>query len=173
MVLMPAARWLLLLLWVASAQCTSNNIFPDDDASAEWDHLSRAVSKEVSYGHYFLGRSFSSADGYNPPASMRVSEPETLKELFKPEKPTRPLDPRIKNMLLQAKAPPPTTAPARKPVESLCFLNAIYVRVRRDIFQKNAAADLIFGKCKVTMMSNEHYYFYIYLNEDCGIQKEV
>lgn len=171
MVLMPVSR-LLLLLFV-SVQCTSDNDLPDEDAAAEWENLSNTVSKDASFGHYFLGRSAPSAEFYDPPASMPVSEAETLKELFKPGGPTRPLDPRIKNMLLQAKAPPPTAAPVRPPVEALCHVDLMFLRIRKDIFSQNVRGDLRFGKCQVTLMSPEHYYFYIFLNQDCGIQKEV
>lgn len=174
MVLMPAACCLLLLFCVVSGQATSDNSLLDGGAAAEeWENLSSMVLKDASHGHYFYGRSAPSADVYNPPASMPVSEPETLKTLFKPENLTRSLHPKIKNMLLQAKAPPPKPAPARKPIEILCHFDTMFVRIRTDIFKQNVTEDLRFGKCNVTVMDNQHYYFYIFLNQDCGIQKQV
>lgn len=173
---MPAARLpLLLLLWfVVAAQCISDNSLHEEPAADEqWESLMRMVLKDASDGHYFYGRSALPSDAYNPPASMVVSEPETLKELFKPENLTRPLHPQIKNMLLQAKAPPPTEAPARRPVEILCHVDLMFVRVRVDLFTQKVTEDLRFGKCKVTVMNDEYYYFYYYLHHDCGFQKEV
>lgn len=173
MVPVPAVRCLLLVLWVVSSCCTGDNSSPDGgDPAAEWDRLSRTASREAGYDNFF-GRSAHSHDDYNPPESMVVSEPQTLKSYFKPDNRTRALDPKIRNMLLHAKAPPPTAAPPRKQIEVLCPLNGMYVRIRRDIFTQNVAEDLRVGKCKVTRVTNEHYYFYIYLNQDCGIQKEV
>lgn len=181
MVLIPA-RLLLLLLWFVSAHCTSAYNLEDGGGAAaaeEWENLSKLVYEEkedeegdVNSG-YFYGRSAPYVPAYNPPASQPVSKAETHKPLFQPEGHTQPMPAVITDMLLEAGSLPLTVEQVRRNPEILCHFDRMFVRLRRDTFNQDIMQDLRFGKCNVTLSNAEYYYYFHFVNEDCGTQKEV
>lgn len=172
MVLKPAHGLLLVLLWFVRGHYTSDNDLDDEDAAADWEDLSALVYQEdTRYPGYFYGRS-SHIGHAHLPDSQPVSKAETRKTLFKPENRTQPLPLPIKNMLLQAAALPPTVELVRKLIEILCYIDRMYVRIRKDIFKQDILKDLRYGKCNLKSRG-EYYYYTRSLNEDCGLQKEV
>lgn len=178
-----ALRWsrlaLLLLLWSVKGRFTSGNDLSKDSAAEEWANLINSMQQNSnSQPGFVYGRSSHNVPPYRRvPPSMPVSHHAVRTELFKPDKQTRPLPLSIQEMLLEVTAPPPppppTRAPARVFFESLCFLDKMIVRVRKDFFNQNVAKDLTLGKCKVTEENFQHYYFNHSIEEDCGFQKQV
>ncbi|KAM3623998.1 uncharacterized protein V6R79_017884 [Siganus canaliculatus] len=110
---------------------------------------------------------------------------EDYKKAFEPAPGARPLPDAVKEMLLKAfgitfgpGSPADECAPADqtrpKPVEILCHVDRLYVRIRRDVFNSRGAfKHLRVGTCPVNEGSNEFYYFLYLLTDDCGFQKEL
>lgn len=166
------ARLSLLLLWFVKGHSASDNGLSELNAAEEWAQLSMHKNSNSQRGVLY-DRSSHNIPSYRPPAFIAVSQSEVQKELFKPERLTRLLPPYVKEKLLKATAPPPTTAPARKFYDVLCYIDRVLIRVRKDAFRQNVIKDLKFGKCNVTEQNFEYYYIRHSMAEDCGFQKEV
>ncbi|XP_075894544.1 zona pellucida sperm-binding protein 3-like [Nelusetta ayraudi] len=173
MALIQARLALLLLVWFVKGHSTSDNVLPVVSAAEEWEQLLITMHQNSnSQPGVFYGRSSPSMPPYSPPDFMVVSQRDVQKELFKPDKQTRPLPLSFKEHLLKATAPPPTTAPARQRFEVLCYIDRILIRVRKDAFKQNIIKDLKFGKCSVTEQDFQYYYLRHSMDADCGYQKE-
>ncbi|XP_028826824.1 zona pellucida sperm-binding protein 3 [Denticeps clupeoides] len=77
-------------------------------------------------------------------------------------------------MLLPTPVPPPGAAfaAAPGPVEALCHLDRMYVRIQKVLFSNaNAWKYLSIGTCPVNQNTAEHYYFLYYLSS-CDIRRQ-
>ncbi|XP_017272410.2 zona pellucida sperm-binding protein 3 isoform X2 [Kryptolebias marmoratus] len=55
----------------------------------------------------------------------------------------------------------------------LCYLDRIYVRIKRKVFKsEDAHLYLTLGSCPVNQMYEDHFYFLYYLKTDCGFKVE-
>lgn len=179
------AGLLLLLFCFADSQFSSGDGLFLQDPESEWRRLEMLIKEETMRApapESKLGKS--APNGGTPeakpvPRYVVVPASEVQKEVFKPDKSSRPLPKSVKDMLLKATttAKPPSTGgpPARTPnVEILCHLDRIYTRIRRLVFKtRKAYKYLQVGKCPVNQGTKEHYYFLYLLRTDCGFDKEV
>ncbi|KAL6481576.1 hypothetical protein MHYP_G00096560 [Metynnis hypsauchen] len=109
----------------------------------------------------------------NLPESQRILASDVKEDLFKPERNRRPLPDFIKSILVSPTSPPkvPATSGSR-PVDMLCHLDRIYVRVLKSLFNNpNAWQYLKLGTCPVNQARDEHYYFLYYLN-NCNVKRQ-
>lgn len=176
------AGLLLLLFCFAGSQFSSGDGLSLQDPESEWQRLEMVIKEEMMRApapESKLGKSAPNSgtpEAKPVPQFVVVSASEVQKEVFKPDKVSRPLPKSVKDMLLKATAKPPSTgAPARPPnVEILCHLDRVYTRIRRVLFKtREAYKYLKVGKCPVNQGTKEHYYFLYLLETDCGFDKEV
>ncbi|KAJ3614109.1 hypothetical protein NHX12_017685, partial [Muraenolepis orangiensis] len=94
--------------------------------------------------------------------AVQVPAAADYKEQFSPSKGSRTMQDAARQILLVTRGPTTTTAAGstRNPlVESLCHLDRMYTRVRRDIFNtKTAYKYLKMGSCRTYTMGNPMYF---------------
>ncbi|XP_056322324.1 zona pellucida sperm-binding protein 3 [Danio aesculapii] len=156
------------------------NAFDLDAANAdpmvEWNLMENfTFANDDSESVEFIPRS--KGDSTRPllklPASVRISAQQLHKELFIPGRGGIPVPPQVREMLL-----PKITKPAfsgvtgrRKPIELLCHLDRIYVRVLKSLFSSHSAhKHLRLGTCPVNKQTRTHYYF-LYNLKRCGLKR--
>ncbi|KAL7845727.1 hypothetical protein AOLI_G00239190 [Acnodon oligacanthus] len=109
----------------------------------------------------------------NLPESQRILASDVNEDLFRPERTQRPLPDLMKSILLPPTTPPIVAATsASRPVDMLCHLDRIYVKVLKSLFKNpNAWQYLKVGTCPVNQARKEHYYFLYYLNS-CDVKRQ-
>ncbi|XP_076839193.1 zona pellucida sperm-binding protein 3 [Brachyhypopomus gauderio] len=121
-------------------------------------------------------------DGQTPVASLALRLPqshkilasEVRKDLFKPERSSRPLPDVLKAILLPPALPKvrPTKTPQPKNIEVLCHIDRIYVRILKSMFvNPDAWKYLKVGTCPVNQ-ATEQYYFFLYNLNGCNVKRE-
>ncbi|KPP60220.1 zona pellucida sperm-binding protein 3-like [Scleropages formosus] len=105
------------------------------------------------------------------PAYRWVPASSVNKRLFAPERGSRPVSPAMRALLLPSPVPLATvTAGVPQPVELLCHLDQMSVRVRRELFgTEDAKQSLFLGTCPVSGVSAAFYYFFYDLRS-CGVK---
>ncbi|XP_026861371.2 zona pellucida sperm-binding protein 3 [Electrophorus electricus] len=123
-------------------------------------------------------------DGANPtpmvplalrlPQFQKILASEVHKDLFKPERNSRPLPDVLKSILLPpalVKVKPPKTS-VPKTIEVLCHIDRIYVRVLKSMFtNQDAWKYLKVGTCPVNQVTAKHYFFLYHVNS-CNVKRE-
>ncbi|XP_056109530.1 zona pellucida sperm-binding protein 3 [Rhinichthys klamathensis goyatoka] len=106
------------------------------------------------------------------PGSVRIQASMLHKELFTPERHSRPVPPLLKSILLAETADVKPKKPVSDPnMEVMCYMDRIHVKVRRSLFSDPSAwKKLKLGTCAVNKVSDTHYQFLYYL-KGCGIQR--
>ncbi|XP_036413191.1 zona pellucida sperm-binding protein 3 [Colossoma macropomum] len=110
----------------------------------------------------------------NLPESQRILASDINKDLFRPERNRRPVPDLMKSILLPPTSPPKTSSAtsASRPVDMLCHLDRIYVRVLKSLFNNpNAWQYLKVGTCAVNQATDTHYYFLYYL-DSCNVKRQ-
>ncbi|KAI4899790.1 hypothetical protein NFI96_011799, partial [Prochilodus magdalenae] len=109
------------------------------------------------------------------PESQRILASDINKDLFRPEGNRRPVTDLLKSILLPPTSPPRTSSPASaasRPVDMLCHIDRIYVRVLKSLFTNpDAWKFLKVGTCAVNEAKDDHYYFLYYLNS-CNVKRQ-
>lgn len=108
------------------------------------------------------------------PGSVRIQASMLYKELFTPERNSRPVPPLLKSILLAETSDVKPKKPVSDPnMEVICHMDRIHVKVRRSLFiNPSAWKNLKLGTCAVNKASDTHYQFLYYL-KGCGIQRGV
>ncbi|XP_073699191.1 zona pellucida sperm-binding protein 3 [Garra rufa] len=106
------------------------------------------------------------------PESVRIPASQLYKPLFKPQKGSRPVPPLVRSILLPAVSPKVVKGgSASKKVEVFCFLDRVYVRVLKSLFNKHTAWKYLkLGTCAANKASATHYYF-LYPLTRCGMKR--
>ncbi|KAK1802800.1 hypothetical protein P4O66_021340, partial [Electrophorus voltai] len=109
------------------------------------------------------------------PQFQKILASEVHKDLFKPERNSRPLPDVLKSILLPpalVKVKPPKTS-VPKTIEVLCHIDRIYVRVLKSMFtNQDAWKYLKVGTCPVNQVTAKHYFFLYHVNS-CNVKREV
>lgn len=169
---------LILCCFVCSEQLISQF---KQNPELEWEKMAKVIGEEASGPMPNVSRSRShsqtlSSEIRTLPKYRVVSSAKNQKVLFNPEKGVRPLPNSVKALLFPspAMASPAGSATRPKPVEILCHIDRIYVRVRRELFKTlDAFRYLKLGTCPVNQGTTDHYYFLYHLTSGCGFKREV
>ncbi|XP_072513006.1 zona pellucida sperm-binding protein 3 [Salminus brasiliensis] len=110
------------------------------------------------------------------PESQRILASEVKTDFFKPDQVLRQLPNLLTPVLLPSPLPPKTTpspTSAPRPVEMLCHLDRIYVRVLKSLFSNpDAGKYLKVGTCAVNQATDQHYYVLYSINGCSGKRQE-
>lgn len=150
----------------------------DTDPEVEWNSMENfTLANDDSESVEFVPRS--KGDLTRPllklPGSVQISAHQLHKELFTPGRGGIPVPPQVREMLLPKV---PVAKPAfsgltarRKPIEMLCHLDRIYVRVLKSLFSSHSAhKHLKLGTCPFNKQTRAHYYF-LYNLKRCGLKR--
>ncbi|XP_066518319.1 zona pellucida sperm-binding protein 3 [Hoplias malabaricus] len=107
------------------------------------------------------------------PESQRILASEVYEDLFKPGEGIKPMSGLLSSILLPTTPPKAVTPPSQlRPVDMLCHLDRIYVRVLKSLFSNHDAwKHLKVGTCAVNQATDQHYYFLNHLNS-CDIKRQ-
>ncbi|NP_001314921.1 uncharacterized protein LOC563179 isoform a precursor [Danio rerio] len=146
------------------------------DPELEWNSMANftVADDDDSESVEFIPRSKgdSSRTLLKLPGSVRISAHQLHTELFTPGRGGIPVPPKVREML-HPKMPvaKPAYTSRGKPIELLCHLDRIYVRVRKSLFSSHSAhKHLKLGTCSVNKQTRTHYYF-LYNLKRCGLKR--
>ena len=165
---MGVKGFLLLMFMITSAYClTFKNVF-GQSPEALWSEMEREIEQDEVARLVPQKRPGSLPEARKVPKFVPIAASSDQMSLVGPGNDAKSLPDSLKDILLATRGPPTERPPYNNPIDILCHINRIYVRVQRELLARpDAYSYLKFGSCPVNQATDSHFYL-LYSLMACG-----